>query len=74
MELLKCIRTYSECSKVSRDIFGNLITTDFVQAFKKDCYYKIFSEENGIFKILNEQNQLSEFGKEFTNYFEFITI
>lgn len=69
---VKCIRTYSECSKVARDNFGKMIATDFVQAFKEGRLYKIVSEEGGIYKIFNEQQKISEFGKDITNFFEFI--
>lgn len=68
----KCIRTYSECSKVVKDTFGNLRAAGFVQAFKEGCLYKIISEENGIYEIFNEQHKISEFEKEVTNFFEFI--
>lgn len=71
-KVVKCIRTYSECSKVARDGLGNLMAVDFVQAFKKGCLYKIISLENGIYKICNEQHKISEFGKEITNFFEFV--
>ena len=69
---VKCIRTYSECSKVGRDTFGNLIATNFVQAFKEGRLFKIILEEEGIYKVFNEQQKISEFGKEIINFFEFI--
>lgn len=69
---VKCIRTYFECSKIARDTFGNLTETDFVQAFKEGFLYKIISAENGVYKIFNEQHNISEFGKEITNFFEFV--
>ena len=69
---VKCIRTYSECSKVTRDTFGKMMATDFVQAFKEGCLYKVVSEENGLYQIFNEQHKLSEFGKEIINFFEFV--
>lgn len=72
LKTVKCIRTYSECSKVTRDTFGNLRATDFVQAFKEGCLYKIVSVEKGIYKIFNEQHKISEFGKEIMNFFEFV--
>ena len=68
----KCIRTYNECSKVAKDTFGKLIATDFIQAFIEGHLYKIVSEKEGIYKLFNEQHRISEFGKEFSNFFEFV--
>ena len=48
------------------------MATDFVQAFKEGCLYKIVSVEKGIYKIFNEQHKINEFGKEITNFFEFV--
>lgn len=48
------------------------VATDFTQAFTEGHLYKVISEEEGSFRIFNEQQKVSEFGKEFTNFFEFV--
>lgn len=69
---VKCIKDYVECTKISKDMLGKMIATDFVKAFKKGCLYKVVSEKNGVYQIFNEQHKLSEFGKEIVNFFEFV--
>jgi hypothetical protein len=66
----KCIRSWSECSKVIKDSLGKYFGVDFVEAFKVGNSYKVISAENDIYEIQNEQGNISEFGREVKNFFE----
>lgn len=69
---VRCIRSWSECSNVARDSFGKLFGVDFIELFKLDSEYKLLSEENEVYKIFNSKNKVTEFGREFKNFFEFV--
>lgn len=62
MGKVKCIRSWSECSKVVRDsITGNLFGVDFDTMFIEGKEYNISNEDHEVVNIINEKNTISDF-------------